>query len=98
MLNKKGLKQTALYIHNTKGDVALINISREKSDFHGLQIKFLAFPQPHMFIACFLLILGVFQPRVLTKMVLIINRKNSSDGYFSPGAKVFQEQRPSLLG
>ena len=45
-------------MHNTKGDVALMNISRETSCFHDLlqhpKQKFLAFPQPQYVLRMFL--------------------------------------------
>ena len=45
-------------MHNTKGDVALTNISREKCCFHDLvqypKQKFFAFPRPQYVLSMFL--------------------------------------------
>ena len=45
-------------MHNTKGDVALMNISQEKNYFHDVMLytkyKFFAFPQPQYVLRMFL--------------------------------------------
>ena len=57
-------------MRNTKGDVALTNISRETNYLQYPKQKFFAFPQPRTCFSTFLNF-GHFQPYILIKKVLI---------------------------